>query len=174
HLRAIAADTTAPQIVRDIVSENLGHVEKIHFRAVEDEGANARGPGAREGKKDEETGGKKYVVNHQLIQPGGAAERTGSLVHEMTHVATGEAFGHAPLFVVFQRGKQNTAAGRAEIKQLAISRKGKVDELEKRVMASAALRPDQQGLVVSKLGYGKKSILAQYLDNFKAILGGVE
>jgi len=109
-----------------------------------------------------------------LIQPGGSAERTGSLVHELTHVAAGEAFGHAPLFVIFQRGKQNTPEGRDEIKKLAVSRKEKADALEQRVMSSSALRPDQRDLVIAKLGYGKQATLGKYLTNFKAQLGGVE
>lgn len=174
HLREIVDDPTAPKIVKEIVAENLQHVDKIHFRAVEDEASNASGPGAREAKKDEGTGGKKYVVNHQLIQTGGAAERTGSLVHELSHVATGEAFGHAPLFVIFKKGKQDTEDGRKEIIALAISRKANADQLEALVNDSDALSDTQKGLVLDKIGYGKQAKLGKYLTTFKEMLGGAQ
>jgi hypothetical protein len=173
HLKEIAADATAPKIVREIVAESLVHIDKIHFRAVEN-APEVSGPGARLPKKDEDTGGKAYVLNHQLIQPGGAAERTGSLLHELTHVTAGETFAHAPLFVIFQKGKQSTPEGRKEIKALAVDRKAKADKVEALVNASDGLRADQKALLIAKLGYGKMSKLGHYLSTFQDQLGGVD
>jgi len=170
HLRDIAADRKAPPLVREIVAENLEHIDKIHLRASEAPGG-AR-PGARLPKQGEDTGGKKYVVNHALYQAGGSAERGGSLLHELTHVASGEEIGHAPLFVVFPKGKQNTPDGRKELKQLALSRKASVDKLKALGEGSSSLQPGQRKLLVGKLGYAANPQLGEYVARFRQQLGG--
>src|SRR5207244_6740977 len=43
---------------------------------------------------------ERYTVLHSLTQAGGTSERAGSLAHELTHVAAGEAFGNVPLFLL--------------------------------------------------------------------------
>lgn len=170
HLQDIAADRKAPPVVRQIVAENLVHIDKIHLRASEAPGGAS--PGARLPKQGEDTGGKAYVVNHALYQAGGSAERGGSLLHELTHVASGEEIGHAPLFVVFQKGKQNTPEGRRELKQLAFARKANVDKMKALVEGSSSLQPGQRKLLAGKLSYAANPMLGEYVARFQQQLGG--
>lgn len=162
RLRDIAAAPTTPQIVKDVILENLAHIGEVHLQ----EGK----PGARTAKPGETD--KKYVVNHALVQTGGSTERLGSLMHELTHVTTGETFDNAPLFLVFTKGKEVGADGILEIKTLAKKRnKGLLDVLAVSA-GDQALSASQKSMIKIKCEYANKPMLTQYLGSFKDKLGG--
>ncbi|MEO6398959.1 MAG: hypothetical protein ABIP13_10870 [Tepidiformaceae bacterium] len=164
RLRDIAAGPLTPQIVKDVILENLAHIGEVHLK--EDK------PGARTAKVGETD--KKYVVNHALVQAGGSTERLGSLMHELTHVTTGETFDNAPLFLVFSKGKEVTPEGVLEIKTLAKTRnKGLLDILAVSA-GDPGLSASQKSMIKIKCEYANKPMLSQYLGTFKEKLGGVD
>lgn len=164
RLRDIAAAAATPQIVKDVILENLSHIGEVHLK--EDK------PGARTAKVGETD--KKYVVNHALVQSGGSTERLGSLMHELTHVTTGETFDNAPLFLVFTKGKEVGAEGLLEIKTLAKKRnKGLLDLLAVSA-GDPGLAASQKSMIKIKCEYANKPMLTQYLGTFKDKLGGVD
>lgn len=162
RLRDIAAAATTPQIVKDVILENLAHIGEVHLK--EDK------PGARTAKVGETD--KKYVVNHALVQAGGSTERLGSLMHELTHVTTGETFDNAPLFLVFTKGKEVGAAGMLEIKTLAKKRNKGLLDLLAISGGDAGLSASQKAMIKIKCDYANKPMLTQYLGTFKDKLGG--
>ena len=164
RLRDIAAAAKTPQIVKDVILENLAHIGEVHL--VEGK------PGARTAKVGETD--KKYVVNHALIQTGGSTERLGSLVHELTHVTTGETFDNAPLFLVFTKGKEVGAEGMLEIKTLAKKRNKGLLDLLAVSGGDPALSATQKGMIKIKCEYANKPMLTQYLGTFKEKLGGAD
>ncbi|MBA4179725.1 MAG: hypothetical protein C0506_03980 [Anaerolinea sp.] len=164
RLRDIAADDSAPQIVRDVITENLAHIDEVHLQ----EGK----PGARMAKVGETD--RKYVVNHALVQAEGSTERLGSLMHEMTHVTTGETFDNAPLFLVFQKGKQVGPEGVLQIKTLAKARNKGLLDVVAAAEGDAKLTAPQKKMVKDKCEYANKPMLAQYLGTMKEKLGGVD
>ena len=164
RLRDIAADETTPEIVRDVILENLAHIDDVHLQ----EGK----PGAKMAKPEETD--KKYVVNHALVQAEGSTERLGSLMHELTHVTTGETFDNAPLFLVFQRGKQTDPGEVIKIKTLAKARNKGLLDIIAAADGDAALTANQKTMIKMKCDYANKPMLEQYLGTMKEKLGGAD
>ena len=147
-LEAIGEDPDAPAVTREIVKEMMANRGDITFEESL--------PGATRVKG----GAKPFKVKHSLEQPGGEAERIGSLAHEMTHVAVGKTFDNSMLLFSFARDASDKA-----LRELIAQRHEKVADLNS-ALGRADLTEAQTALVKSKLKYASGGKVGHYVSTF--------
>jgi hypothetical protein len=154
-LRAIALAPNTPLITQRVIAEVLANIGDVNLM----EGA----PGARLTNNAESGRGvtEKYGVLHALQQPGGTAERVGSLAHELTHVSSGETFDNTPLFLLF-----DPASTAQEITAMALDRKNEINALQALYTNNAAFSAKQKALIKDKLDYAIQDKLGLYVARF--------
>ncbi|MEU9608223.1 DUF4157 domain-containing protein [Streptomyces sp. NPDC048057] len=149
-LRALKDDPTLPETTRQTLEEVLGHENLVDFK----EGL----PGTDKNP----AGSPEYTLKHGLVQGSGQEERLGSLAHELTHVAAGQAYDNTRLLLLFQRGLPD-----AEVISLAHRRNRTIHELE--VMSEQqGFTPRQVSMIDFKLRYAKGDKLGTYASNFRS------
>lgn len=116
-LDQIRVHADVPQVLKDSITEALSHQSKIRLNLA------IGSPGATiDPAQGSETKYRIDVSGYQL----GAAMRLGELLHEMTHVATQEAYANTPMHLSIRRG-----ATEGEVKARAKARAAESDELRR-------------------------------------------
>lgn len=167
RLEAIKKDKHAPPIVKAVIGEALEHIDKVHLGDFDSAGARAATA------KDKAAGvTHQYVLNHKMAGVLGSSERVASLMHEMTHVASGESYGNTMLFLLFEKD-----APAAAVVKLAKQRNEALKnllELAAKAKEEKAISGAQYLLVKDKLEYGGAGSsgdkLKNYLASFKSQL----
>ncbi|MFD0403758.1 DUF4157 domain-containing protein [Kitasatospora sp. NPDC127116] len=147
-------DTLTDGTLKRILTEVLTGTDQVNFEAG-GAGAKLGGPA-----------GQAYTVKHGLTQPDGTVERTGSLVHELTHVATHRTYGNSAVMLMLP-----LSMSEAEAIALAKHRTARIGELEALLAReSATIAESHTALIRNKLNYAKGDKLSTYVANFRAKL----
>ncbi|MEU1284126.1 DUF4157 domain-containing protein [Kitasatospora sp. NPDC005856] len=147
-------DTLTDGTLKRILTEVLTGTDQVNFEAG--------GAGAKLGGPT----GQAYTVKHGLTQPDGTVERTGSLVHELTHVATHRTYGNSAVMLMLP-----LSMSEAEAIALAKHRTARIGELEALLARESATIPESHtALIRNKLNYAKGDKLSTYVANFRAKL----
>lgn len=147
-------DTLTDGTLKRILTEVLTGTDQVNFEAG-GAGAKLGGPA-----------GQAYTVKHGLTQPDGTVERTGSLVHELTHVATHRTYGNSAVMLMLP-----LSMSEAEAIALAKHRTARIGELEALLARESATIPESHtALIRNKLNYAKGDKLSTYVANFRAKL----
>lgn len=161
-LEAMAGDNAVDPLMRAILAEVLHNKDATHFQET---GGVASGA-VLANQKDRDKGiTKKYRLDMQMNQAEGSAERQSSLVHEMTHIATQEAFSNTAIHLAFKKGANDTA-----VLKLSQDRTAQVYTLKSALDGCAAtFSAGQLRVLDEKVTYPieGKNTLQSYADTFK-------
>ena len=160
-LTTIGNNPQTPQLLRNIIAEALANRNKTHFQET---GGVASGA-VLAGEKDRNKGiNTKYRLDMQMNQSGGSAVRISSLLHEMTHIATQEAFQNTPIHLAFNRNATDQ-----QILDLSTRRTGQITQLETALNTTKAYWSQPQYAVLmekTKYPVEGRHTLASYANTF--------
>jgi hypothetical protein len=156
RLQDMLRDPLLPQITQDVINELIGDIGEVGLVGTQG------GPGARLANPTDNLGTKKYKVAHGLDQKMGTSERLGSLVHELTHVASGESYDNTSSFLMFA-----TTLTPVQIQQLGATRVNEVTALKNLCTNDVALNDRQKELLQEKIAYGFEDKLPLYAARFQ-------
>jgi hypothetical protein len=162
RLTQMSTDSKVDPLMRSILVEVLGNVGQTYFQET---GGMASGA-VLAGPKDRSRGiTEKYRVDVAMEQGEGSAERMSSIVHELTHVATQEAFANTPIHLAFENGADDGV-----ILKLSQKRTKDVADLETALDAPGThWTESQRGVLISKIKYPVqgKNTLGSYAVSFR-------
>lgn len=169
ELEAMAIDPSVDKLLRDILAEVLQNKDDIYFQETQGVASGA----VLAGQKDRNKGiTEKYRLDMQMNQAEGTPERQSSLVHEMTHIATQEAFGNTVIHLAFKKGATDV-----EVLKLSVDRTAQVYALKNALDSCAAtFSPGQMRVLDEKVLYPVegKNTLKSYADTFKNTMTDAE
>ena len=153
-LRDMLADVNLPQITRNVINEVLSNIVQVSLNG------NVGTPSTRIALPRDNIA-EKYYLNHCLNQNLGTTERLGSLVHELTHVESGETYGNTSSFLlcdVFLTPEQ--------LQQLGVKRIQELNDLRILCTDDVQFNDEQKRLLHEKIGYGFEDKLRDYANKF--------
>lgn len=161
QLESIRDDPNTPPVLQRILAEVLANKDNVTVKAA------VGSPMANYADPNDHTQG--YDVYHNLNAPLGAAERLGSLTHELTHVAVSVTFQNTSLFLAFQAGATDQ-----EILTLSNKRSQQLAALEALMEADSLFTAEQKMLMRNKIQYpykGPNGNIKRYIPRFLGELG---
>lgn len=159
-LQDMAADPGTDPLMAGILNEVLANTGEIHFQ----ETAGMASGAVKTTDKDRAAGiAKEYRIDMNLFQKEGSPERISSLLHEMTHIAIQEKFGHTAVHLAFAKNMPKD-----QVLALSAKRTAHVNALKAELASNqAAFTPGQLDVLQEKVTYPTegKNTLKSYAGN---------